>query len=96
MSAKGVAVITGASQGIGKAVALRLAADGYDIGLTSESQVEKLNVVSEEIKALGRKTCVVVADVSVESAVENMVKEVVSTLGGLDVVSRCDSHYSHY
>ncbi|THH05222.1 hypothetical protein EW146_g4639 [Bondarzewia mesenterica] len=89
MSTKGVAIITGAAQGIGKAVALRLAADGFDIGLNdlpSESQVQKLNAVSDEIKSLGRKVSIVAGDVSDESVVENMVKDVVSALGGLDVM----------
>ncbi|TDL14899.1 NAD(P)-binding protein [Rickenella mellea] len=82
MSTKRVAIITGAAQGIGKAIALRLAADGFDIGLNdlpSEEQVQKLKAVSDQIQALGRKACIVAADVSIESAVEGMLKDVMST-----------------
>ncbi|TDL26768.1 NAD-binding protein [Rickenella mellea] len=89
MSTKRVAIITGAAQGIGKAIALRLAADGFDIGLNdlpSEEQVQKLKAVSDQIQALGRKACIVAADVSIESAVEGMLKDVISTLGGVDVM----------
>ena len=83
-----VAIVTGAAQGIGKAIALRLASDGFDVGLNDvPSQRQKLETLAAEIKSLGRKTSVVVADVSVEADVEKMVNDVVSTLGRVDVVS---------
>lgn len=83
-----VAIVTGAAQGIGKAIALRLASDGFDVGLNDvPSQCQKLETLAAEIKSLGRKTSVVVADVSVEADVEKMVNDVVSTLGRVDVVS---------
>ncbi|KAG0705065.1 NAD(P)-binding protein [Suillus ampliporus] len=84
---KGVALITGAGQGIGRAIALRLAADGFDIGLngTNKSKVEE---VAREIATAhsGRRVCVLLADVTVEDDVRSMVDGVVTELGGLDVM----------
>ncbi|KAF8989820.1 NAD-binding protein [Cyathus striatus] len=87
---KGVAIITGAAQGLGKAIALRLAADGFDIGLNGRPgtgpQMDKLIAMAEEIKALGRKVYIAPADVSVEADVEKMITDVVAELGGVDVM----------
>lgn len=89
---KGIALITGAGQGIGRSISLRLAADGFDIGLsdipTNESK-SNLEKVAREITRTyaGRKTCVLLADVTVEDDVRKMVDGVVTELGGLDVVS---------
>ncbi|KAG1722874.1 NAD(P)-binding protein [Suillus paluster] len=86
---KGVALITGAGQGIGRAIALRLAADGFDIGLndisTNKSKIEE---VAQEIATAhsGRRVCVLLADVTVEDDVRSMVDSVVTELGGLDVM----------
>ncbi|RXW16242.1 hypothetical protein EST38_g9610 [Candolleomyces aberdarensis] len=82
----GVAVITGAAQGIGKAIALRLANDGYDISLNDiPSQLERLNQVKEEIEAKGRKVYVVTGDVSVEADVQRIVDDTAKALGSVDV-----------
>ncbi|KAG1724470.1 NAD(P)-binding protein [Suillus lakei] len=86
---KGVALITGAGQGIGRAISLRLAADGFDIGLsdipTNKSNLEE---VAREITSTyaGRRACLLLADVTVEDDVRNMVDGVVTELGGLDVM----------
>ncbi|KAG0697518.1 NAD(P)-binding protein [Suillus ampliporus] len=86
---KGVALITGAGQGIGRAIALRLAADGFDIGLndisTNKSKIEQ---VAQEIATAhsGRRVCVLLADVTVEDDVRSIVDSVVTELGGLDVM----------
>jgi NAD(P)-dependent dehydrogenase (short-subunit alcohol dehydrogenase family) len=89
-NSKGIALITGAGQGIGRAIAVRLAADGFDIGL-SDIYTNKLNVyeVAQEITSAhpGRRVCVLLADVTVEDHIRSMVDGVVTELGSLDVVS---------
>ncbi|THU78553.1 short chain oxidoreductase [Dendrothele bispora CBS 962.96] len=82
-----VALITGSTQGIGRAIALRLAGDGFDIGLNDLSgKREALDKLAEEIRAGGKKVAVVPADVSNEGSVKGMVENVVNDLGSLDVM----------
>jgi NAD(P)-dependent dehydrogenase (short-subunit alcohol dehydrogenase family) len=84
----GVALITGSSQGIGKAIALRLAQDGFDIALNDiAAKVDQLKEVEKEIQGMGKRTVVITADVSSEDEVQRMVDTVAQVLGGLDVVS---------
>jgi NAD(P)-dependent dehydrogenase (short-subunit alcohol dehydrogenase family) len=84
---KGVALITGSAQGIGRSIALRLAKDGFDIALNDvATKHRQLIAVATEIEGLGRKTCIVPADVSEEDQVKQMVDSSVERLGGLDVV----------
>jgi NAD(P)-dependent dehydrogenase (short-subunit alcohol dehydrogenase family) len=88
-STKGVALVTGASQGIGRAIALRLVDDGYDVAINDiPRSKENLEKLSREIQSKGRKTLSFVGDVSVEDDVKGMIAETVTCLGSLDVVSR--------
>lgn len=88
MSGKGVAVITGAAQGIGRGIALRLAVDGFDIALGDlSSSMTLLESLAEEIRGHGRKAVVLAVDVSIEDDVKNLVAWTVAELGGLNVVS---------
>ncbi|KAK0218608.1 NAD(P)-binding protein [Armillaria nabsnona] len=88
-ASKGVAVVTGAAQGIGKAIALRLADDGFDVAINDislDAKITKLQEVQAEIIQRGRRCGIFPGDVSNEEEVKRMVKGVVDTLGGLDVM----------
>jgi NAD(P)-dependent dehydrogenase (short-subunit alcohol dehydrogenase family) len=89
MESQGVAFITGAGIGIGRAIALRLADDGYDIAVNGRpSSKEKIDSLAYEIRQKGRKALSLIGDVSIEADVQKMVEDVVQHLGGLDVVCR--------
>ncbi|KAJ8597666.1 NAD(P)-binding protein [Rhizopogon salebrosus TDB-379] len=84
---KGVALITGSAQGIGRGIALRLARDGFDIALNDvPTKSTQLQSVATEVENLGRQVCVVPADVSDHEQVKEMVDDAVTKLGGLDVM----------
>ena len=61
-------LVTGSSRGIGRAIALRLAQDGYDIVLHCKSQREAVELVAQDIAALGRQTRVLQFDISQREA----------------------------
>ena len=85
---KGIALITGSAQGLGRSIALRLARDGFDIALNDvSSKRDQLRAVADDVEKLGRKSVLVPADVTAEEEVKRMVQEVVEGLEGLDVVS---------
>ncbi|KAJ7040972.1 NAD-binding protein [Mycena alexandri] len=87
MASKGIALVTGAARGIGKAIALRLADDGFNVAVNDISaQSEALSELVDEIKAKGRASSAHIADVSSEDAVRGMVEQVVTTYGRLDVM----------
>ncbi len=89
-TSKGVAVVTGAAQGIGRAIALRLADDGFDVAIIDialDVKIAKLQEAQAEITEKGRRCGVFPGDVSNEEDVKSIVEGVVNTLGGLDVVS---------
>ncbi|KAF8958849.1 acetoin reductase family protein [Flammula alnicola] len=88
MSVQQVAIITGAADGIGKAIALRLAADGYDVVVADlPHQRSSIDAVVDRVQATtGRKAISFEVDVSKEDQVKALVQAAVEQLGGLDVM----------
>jgi NAD(P)-dependent dehydrogenase (short-subunit alcohol dehydrogenase family) len=80
-----VALITGASRGIGRSAALAFARAGADIALTSRKQ-EDLDKVADEIKALGRKALPVAAHVGRMEDIHRLVDQVVKEYGRIDIL----------
>ena len=76
-----VALVTGASRGIGRSIALELAAQGAAIGVNYTSSAAAAEEVGEQIRELGRSVYVVQADISDSDAVTTMTKAVTSELG---------------
>ncbi|WP_323159328.1 SDR family NAD(P)-dependent oxidoreductase, partial [Pseudomonas marginalis] len=76
-----VILVTGAAQGIGRAIALRLAKEGADIALVDLNQ-DKLTNVAKEVEALGRKATTFIADVSHRDEVFASVAHAEQALGG--------------
>ncbi|KAF9021652.1 NAD(P)-binding protein, partial [Hymenopellis radicata] len=75
------------AQGIGKAIALRLAQDGFNVALNDlPTKEDQLQVVLKEITSIGRECTIVVADISSEEQVEGMIDNTVHALGSLDVM----------
>lgn len=87
MQLKGkTAVVTGGSRGIGRAVALQLAAEGANVVVNYTSNMEAALAVVKEIEAMGVSGKAVKADVSKGEEVENLVNEVLNTFGSIDIL----------
>lgn len=80
-----VALVTGAGQGIGRGIALRLAKDGADIAIVDLKE-DKTKSVAEEVKALGRKATTFKADVSKRDEVYAAIDHAEKELGGFDIM----------
>ncbi|GEB90027.1 acetoin reductase [Zymomonas mobilis] len=80
-----VALVTGAGQGIGRGIALRLAKDGADIALVDVKD-EKLAGVKKEVETLGRKATSFVADISQRDEVYAAIDHAEKTLNGFDII----------
>jgi 3-oxoacyl-[acyl-carrier protein] reductase len=80
-----VAMVTGAAQGIGRAIALALAEVGADIA-GGDIALEKLQGVAKEIEALGRKTLALHLDVSSPDSVKEAVDKTLEVFGKIDIL----------
>lgn len=77
-------LVTGSARGIGRAIALRLASDGYNVCINDIAANSKAcDEVVKNIEAMGRKACSAVADVSKRCEVKDMVQRTVRELGPL-------------
>lgn len=81
-----VALVTGSSRGIGRAISLGLAREGADIVVNYLKEKEKAEAVVGEIEALGRRACAVQADVSDLRQVENLVENALERFGRIDIL----------
>ncbi len=90
-----VAIVTGASRGIGEAIALSLAKAGANLVLASRKS-EGLNEVAAKIEAEGGQALVVPTNTSDRAAVENLVQQAVERFGGVDIAVNNAATNVHY
>ncbi len=81
-----IALVTGASRGIGREIALEMAREGANVAINYAGSEAKALEVAEEIKALGRESITIQADVSSSESVESMVKQTIEAFGRLDIL----------
>ena len=81
-----VALVTGASRGIGRAIALELAREGADVAVNYRRQAEAAATAVAEIEALGRKALAMQGDISDAGTCLRLVRDAEAALGPLDVV----------
>lgn len=80
------ALVSGASQGIGRGVAIELARAGATVAVNYRSNPDAAQEVVSECESVGGKAFAVQADISVQEEAESMVRSAIKTLGGLDIV----------
>lgn len=80
-----VAIVTGAGRGIGAATALALAQAGADVVISART-LSELQVVADQVEALGRRALVVIADLSTPGAAEELAARAVEAFGRVDIV----------
>jgi 3-oxoacyl-[acyl-carrier protein] reductase len=81
-----VAIVTGGSRGIGRAVSLRLAREGADVAVVFAGNREKAEAVVGEIQEMGRRAVAIQADVSQAEQVDAMVKRVIEAFDRVDIL----------
>ena len=87
------ALITGASRGIGKAIALKLAGQGANIAIPYLGDPAEAEQAQKEIEALGVKCVMYVCDVSSFEASKEVVEKVIEEFGGVDILVNTPASY---
>ncbi len=83
---KRAALITGSGKNIGRATALALAEDGYNVVINGSSDKASCDEVAEKARALGAEALVIMADVGDKDACDAMAKQAIEHFGGIDVL----------
>jgi 3-oxoacyl-[acyl-carrier protein] reductase len=81
-----VVIVTGASRGIGKAIALEFAKEGANVVVNYVKSEEEANAIVNKIKSLGSKAIAIKCDVSDEKQVKKMIDMTLKTFGKLDIL----------
>src|SRR5919206_5220374 len=85
-SAPRVAIVTGSESGIGRATAVALAEQGFDLGVTWYREQEAAEATAEEVRALGRRAEIRHLDLTRLPAAADVVDDLAEALGGVDVL----------
>lgn len=81
-----IAIVTGSGRGIGRAIALKLAEVGATVVVNDIGDAEPLEAVAQEIRAMGRQSLPILADVSSSSDVARLVAEAIANYGKIDIL----------
>ena len=79
-------IVTGGAKGIGRAIALALAAEGADVAIIGKADLASAEKVAKEVEGLGRRGLPLMADVTHKGSVDRMVRDVLDTFGKIDVL----------
>ncbi|SPR97748.1 SDR family oxidoreductase [Cupriavidus taiwanensis] len=80
-AARGVALVTGGARRLGRAIALELAAQGWDVAVHCHRSVDEAEALATQIRALGRRAAVLRADLADEAATSRLVGDCTAALG---------------
>ena len=81
-----IALVTGSSRGIGRAIAIGLARCGVDVAVNYKTQQQEAQMTCEQVKSMGRRAILMQADVACSSDVAHMIAFVESDLGPVDIL----------